>query len=119
MVELLPVEHVVSERRAGEEKRSAAAESCKLEWRDGSTRLSEENEHAARASLEKASKVYGGHMGAGLEEHGIWGTPDRVIEAIERHRALGCSGFVIEFFGRDTRVPAQLFAETVLPHYRD
>jgi len=83
------------------------------------TVIIEENEDAARASLAKASKVYGGHMGAGLEEHGIWGTPDRVIEAIERHRALGCSGFVIEFFGRDTRVPAQLFAETVLPHYRD
>ena len=42
---------------------------------------------AARASLEKAKKIYGGHMGAGLEEHGIWGTPDQVIERIERHRA--------------------------------
>ena len=54
-------------------------------------------------------------MGGALEEHGIWGTPARVIEGIERHRALGCSSFVIEFFGRDTRVPARLFAETVLP----
>lgn len=79
----------------------------------------DETEDAARASLAKASKVYGGHMGAGLEEHGIWGTPERVIECIERHRDLGCTGFVMEFFGRDTRVPAQLFAETVLAHYRD
>ncbi len=78
----------------------------------------EETEDAARASLAKASKVYGGHMGAGLEEHGIWGTPERVIDCIERHRAVGCSGFVIEFFGRDTRVPARLFAEKVLSHYR-
>jgi alkanesulfonate monooxygenase SsuD/methylene tetrahydromethanopterin reductase-like flavin-dependent oxidoreductase (luciferase family) len=78
----------------------------------------EETEDAARASLAKASKVYGGHMGAGIEEHGIWGTPDRVIECIERHRALGCSSFVIEFFGRDTKVPAELFAETVMPHFR-
>ena len=31
---------------------------------------------AARASLEKAKKIYGGHMGASLEEHGIWGAPD-------------------------------------------
>ncbi len=79
----------------------------------------EETEDAARTSLAKASKVYGGHMGAGIEEHGIWGTPERVVECIERHRSLGCTGFVIEFFGRDTRIPAQLFAETVLTHYRD
>lgn len=75
----------------------------------------EETEEAARASLVKAGKIYGGHMGAGLEEHGIWGTPERVAECIERHRALGCTGFLIEFFGRDTRVPAELFAESVIP----
>ena len=78
----------------------------------------EETEDAARASLAKANKVYGGHMGATLEEHGIWGTPERVVEGIERHRKLGCTGFVIEFFGRDTRIPARLFAETVLPEFR-
>jgi F420-dependent oxidoreductase-like protein len=77
-----------------------------------------ETEAAAKESLAKAGKVYGGHMGAALESHGIWGHPERVIECIERHRALGCTGFVIEFFGRDTREPARLFAETVLRHYR-
>ena len=76
-----------------------------------------EDEPTAKAALEKAHKVYGGHMGAGLEAHGIWGHPDRVIEGIERHRAHGVSLFVIEFFGRDTREPAQLFAETVMKHY--
>jgi alkanesulfonate monooxygenase SsuD/methylene tetrahydromethanopterin reductase-like flavin-dependent oxidoreductase (luciferase family) len=75
----------------------------------------EETEDAAKTALGKATKVYAGHMGAGLEEHGIWGTPERVAECIERHRALGCSGFLIEFFGRDTRPPAQLFAEQVMP----
>jgi F420-dependent oxidoreductase-like protein len=77
----------------------------------------EETQEAARASLEKAKKIYGGHMGSGLEEHGIWGAPGQVIERIERHRRLGCSLFVIEFFGRDTRVPARLFAEKVLPAF--
>jgi hypothetical protein len=77
-----------------------------------------EDESSARAGVEKAGKIYGGHMGAALEQHGIWGTPERVIECIERHRALGCSFFVIEFFGRDTREPARLFAESVLPHYQ-
>jgi alkanesulfonate monooxygenase SsuD/methylene tetrahydromethanopterin reductase-like flavin-dependent oxidoreductase (luciferase family) len=74
----------------------------------------EETMEAARASLEKAKKIYGGHMGSGLEEHGIWGAPDQVIERIERHRRLGCSLFVVEFFGRDTRIPARLFAEKVM-----
>ena len=77
-----------------------------------------EDEPAAKAALDKAKQIYGGHMGASLEEHGIWGTPDQVIERIERHRQLGCTFLPIEFFGRDTRAPAELFAETVLPAFR-
>jgi len=76
------------------------------------------DEPAAKAALEKATKIYGGHMGASLAEHGIWGTPSRVVDCIERHRALGCTSFVIEFFGRDTREPARLFAEQVIPALR-
>lgn len=98
---------------------------CDEEGRDFSTlRVSQqcvvviaETEDEAKTALAKAQKIYGGHMGAQLEEHGIWGTPDRVIEAIERHRGLGCTGFHIEFFGRDTRVPARLFAEKVIPAF--
>ncbi len=77
-----------------------------------------ETDDGARAALERAGRIYGGHMGAGLEEHGIWGTPEQVIERIRRHTALGCSLFVMEFFGRDTREPARLFAERVLPAFR-
>jgi F420-dependent oxidoreductase-like protein len=77
-----------------------------------------ETDDAAKTALEKAEKIYGGHMGAALKEHGIWGTPAQVVEGIERHRALGCTGFIIEFFGRDTRVPAQLFSEQVMPALR-
>ncbi len=77
-----------------------------------------ETDDEARAALARAQRIYGGHMGAGLEEHGIWGTPDAVVERIERHRRLGCTLFVIEFFGRDTREPARLFAERVLPRVR-
>jgi F420-dependent oxidoreductase-like protein len=78
----------------------------------------EETEEAARAALSKAERIYGGHMGAGLEEHGIWGSPEQVVERIERHRAHGCTMFVMELFGKDTRVPARLFAERVLPALR-
>jgi F420-dependent oxidoreductase-like protein len=77
-----------------------------------------ETDDAARAALERAGRIYGGHMGAGLEEHGIWGTPAQVVERIRRHVALGCTLFVIEFFGRDTREPARLFAEQVMPAFR-
>jgi alkanesulfonate monooxygenase SsuD/methylene tetrahydromethanopterin reductase-like flavin-dependent oxidoreductase (luciferase family) len=104
----------VLERRCGEEGRDFDT----LTVSQQTVVIIEETEEAARASLAKASKVYGGHMGAGIEEHGIWGTPERVIECIERHRALGCSSFLIEFFGRDTKVPAEQFAETVMPHFR-
>lgn len=79
----------------------------------------EESEDAAKASLAKAQKIYGGHMGAGLEEHGIWGSPERVIECIDRHRRLGCTSLIIEFFGRDTRVPAQIFADAVAPEFQE
>jgi len=75
------------------------------------------DDEAARAALAKANTIYGGHMGAGLEEHGIWGTPAQVIERIERHVRLGCTFFVMEFFGRDTREPARLFAEQVMPAF--
>ena len=77
-----------------------------------------ETEADARTALERAGRIYGGHMGAGLEAHGIWGTPEQVIERIRRHTKLGCTLFVIEFFGRDTREPARLFAERVLPAFR-
>jgi alkanesulfonate monooxygenase SsuD/methylene tetrahydromethanopterin reductase-like flavin-dependent oxidoreductase (luciferase family) len=72
----------------------------------------------ARTALERAGRIYGGHMGAGLEAHGIWGKPEQVIERIRRHTELGCTLFVIEFFGRDTREPARLFAERVMPAFR-
>jgi F420-dependent oxidoreductase-like protein len=77
-----------------------------------------ETEAEAKEAIQKAIRIYGGHMGAGLESHGIWGHPERVVEGIERHRELGCSMFVMEFFGRDTREPARLFAERVLPQLR-
>ena len=79
----------------------------------------EEDDDKAKTSLAKAQKVYGGHMGAGLREHGIWGCPDVVIEKIKKHADKGCHHFVMEMFGRDVREPAALFAEKVLPAFRN
>ncbi len=67
----------------------------------------------AQAKLDKAQMIYGGHLG-----QGIVGTPEECIAKICDHEAAGCTMFVIEFFGRDTRAPARLFAEQVMPAFR-
>ncbi|MHB8576937.1 MAG: LLM class flavin-dependent oxidoreductase, partial [Dehalococcoidia bacterium] len=76
------------------------------------------NQDEADAQIERAAKIFGGHMGDVRGPLAIVGTPDGVAERIQKHRDLGCSHFIIEFFGRDTRVPAQLFAESVIPRFR-
>lgn len=65
-----------------------------------------------------AKKIFGGHMGDPTGPLALTGTPDRIVEQIEKHLALGCTMFMIEFFGRDTREPARLFAERVMPHFQ-
>ena len=67
----------------------------------------------AQAKGERARAIYGGHLG-----QGIAGTPQECIDKIHEHIAAGCTMLVIEFFGRDTREPARLFAETVLPAFK-
>ena len=66
----------------------------------------------ARAKTEKAQRIYGGHMGSGIA-----GTPEQCIEHIRELQALGCSLLIIEFFGRDIREPARLFADKVMPAF--
>jgi alkanesulfonate monooxygenase SsuD/methylene tetrahydromethanopterin reductase-like flavin-dependent oxidoreductase (luciferase family) len=73
---------------------------------------------SAGPMVETAKKIFGGHMGDPTGPLGIAGSPQRVREQIQKHIELGCTMFVIEFFGRDTREPAKLFAETVMPHFR-
>ncbi len=75
------------------------------------------NEDEAGPMIELAQKIFGGHMGDPTGPLAITGSPDRIVEQIGKHLDLGCSMFMIEFFGRDTREPAQLFAETVLPQF--
>jgi alkanesulfonate monooxygenase SsuD/methylene tetrahydromethanopterin reductase-like flavin-dependent oxidoreductase (luciferase family) len=69
--------------------------------------------------LDRAEKLFGGHMGDVRGPLALAGTPDMVEAGIRRHIDLGCTHFIIEFFGRDTRPPARLFAETVLPRFRE
>ena len=71
----------------------------------------------AAAKVERARQIYGGHLGAG-GPHSVAGTAAQCIDKIRAHVALGCTMFVIEFFGRDTREPARLFAEQVMPAFR-
>ena len=64
-----------------------------------------------------AQKIFGGHMGDPQGPLGITGTPDQCCEAIQKHIDLGCTMFVMEFFGKDTVEPAQIFAEEVIPNF--
>jgi alkanesulfonate monooxygenase SsuD/methylene tetrahydromethanopterin reductase-like flavin-dependent oxidoreductase (luciferase family) len=75
-----------------------------------------ETEEDARAKSGKAAAIYGGHMGA-PGPLSIFGTAEQCIEKIQAHARLGCTMFVIEFFGRDVREPARLFADRVLPAF--
>jgi alkanesulfonate monooxygenase SsuD/methylene tetrahydromethanopterin reductase-like flavin-dependent oxidoreductase (luciferase family) len=74
---------------------------------------------SAATQIDTAARVFGGHLGDPRGELAIAGDPDRVVEQIRRHADLGCTMLIVEFFGRDIREPARLFAETVLPHLRD
>jgi len=67
---------------------------------------------------ERATRIFGGHMGDPNGPLAITGTPDRCAEQIQKHIDLGCTMFVMEFFGKDTLEPAQLFAEEVVPQFR-
>ncbi|MDE2893238.1 MAG: hypothetical protein OXN86_12110, partial [Chloroflexota bacterium] len=68
--------------------------------------------------VERAQKIFGGHMGNPAGDMALTGTPDMIKERINRHMERGCDMFMIEFFGRDTIEPAQMFAETVIPEFR-
>ena len=76
------------------------------------------DEASAGPMVETSKKIFGGHMGDPTGPLGIAGSPERVREQIQRHIDLGCTMFLIEFFGRETITPAKLFAETVLPHFK-
>lgn len=70
------------------------------------------NDADAADKVEKATRLYGGHMGTGIS-----GTPQQCVDQINALARHGCSLIIIEFFGRDIREPAALFAETVLPAF--
>jgi alkanesulfonate monooxygenase SsuD/methylene tetrahydromethanopterin reductase-like flavin-dependent oxidoreductase (luciferase family) len=74
---------------------------------------------AASAGLmaEQAQKIFGGHMGDPQGPMAVTGTAEQCADAIHKHIELGCSMFVMEFFGRDTIEPAQRFAEEVIPQF--
>ena len=76
------------------------------------------DDDAARASLDRAKRVYGPGMTQGLEEHGLWGSPQRITRRIRELVATGCTLFVVEFFGKDPLEPARLFAREVAPAFR-
>ena len=77
-----------------------------------------EDDEKVGPMVERAQKIFGGHMGNPAGKMALTGTPAMIKERVERHVELGCDMFMIEFFGRDTIEPAQMFAETVIPEFR-
>ena len=73
---------------------------------------------SAGPMADRAQKIFGGHMGDPKGPLAITGTPERCAEQIQKHIDLGCTMFIMEFFGKDTLEPAQLFAEEVLPEFQ-
>lgn len=67
---------------------------------------------------DQAERIFGGHMGDPKGPLAITGTAQRCAEQVQKHLDLGCTMFVIEFFGKDTLEPARLFAEEVMPEFR-
>jgi probable F420-dependent oxidoreductase len=76
------------------------------------------SDSAARDSLARAVRVYGPRMTEGLEEHGLWGSPERLVRRIRDLAAQGCTYYVIEFFGKDPLEPARFFAREVATAFR-
>ncbi len=74
------------------------------------------DESSAGPLIERAQTIFGGHLGDPTGPLALSGSPERIRDQIARNREAGCEMFVIEFFGRDTREPARLFAEHVLPY---
>lgn len=72
---------------------------------------------SAGPMADQAQKIFGGHMGDPKGPLAITGTAEQCVEAIQKHIDLGCTMFVMEFFGRDTIEPAQRFAEEVAPQF--
>lgn len=71
------------------------------------------DEADAAAKTEKANRLFGGHLGKGIS-----GTAEQCCEQIRDLAELGCTMLVIEFFGRDIREPARIFAEAVMPEFQ-
>lgn len=74
-------------------------------------------EEEAGPMAKRAAQIFGGHLGDPLGEMAITGTPEQCMERIQKHVDLGCTMLMVEFFGRDTREPAQLFMEEVAPEF--
>lgn len=102
------------------QKAAVLRQHCKTVGRDpASLRISQQtmvvigaDDTDAAAKVDKAQKIFGGHLGKGIA-----GTPEQCIDQIEQLAEQGCSLLIIEFFGKDVREPARLFAERVASHF--
>lgn len=80
-----------------------------------------ENEAAVENLLDKVPRFKPRNWsksGGGAPEYHLVGTPDHIIQDIERYLELGISEIVVEFIDFPRAESARVFAEEVMPHFR-
>ena len=97
-----------------EEQRDPDEITVSMRARISIARTQAEAERGIRGMAEAINDV----AAKAVEEHGIWGTPDRVCEKLDHYLGLGCTHFVIDFYGGDRTESEALFAEAVIPAFR-
>ena len=98
---------------------------CAAVGRDRSTiRVSQQclvgiapNIPAIDALVAQARAVTGQAVDVARHPFALTGTPDQIASQIERHLALDCRMFLLDFFGPDPLDAAGLFARAVLPRF--
>ncbi len=72
---------------------------------------------ALDALVAKARAVAGPDVDVARHPFALTGTPDQIASQIERHIALDCRMFLLDFFGTDPLDSAGLFAREVIPRF--
>ena len=74
---------------------------------------------ALSALIAKARRAAGQDVDVARHPLALTGTPQQIASQIERHLALGCSMFMLDFFDADPMDSAGLFAREVVPRFVD
>ena len=75
------------------------------------------HEADARKGLDAMAAGVNAAAAKSIEDHGLWGAPERICEVVRDHMDKGCTFFIMDFYG-DREESEELFAREVLPEFR-